>query len=100
MLRPGLLLYKNNNPDLLLYKNNNQKAGQAILAPSLPGTGLCRIVYFVCFYYFNFVFCRVGRHKEIPNTHVLHSTQYQSKERGQTALPGRGSPSFSHELPQ
>ena len=45
MLRPGLLLYKNNNPGLLLYKNNNQKAGQAAPAPSLPGTGLCRIVF-------------------------------------------------------
>ena len=29
--------------------------------------------------------------KNIPNTHVLHSNQYQSKERGQTVLPGRGS---------
>ena len=66
------------------------KAGQAALTPSLPGTGLCRIVYLVCFYYFGFVFCRVGWRKS--NTYVLHSAMYQSKERGQTAIPGRGPP--------
>ena len=37
----------------------SQKAGQE-RAPSLPGTGLCRIVYLAGFHYFDFVFCGVG----------------------------------------
>ena len=74
-------------PDL----TGEQKAGQAALAPSLPGAGLCKKGHLVRFFWFDFVFWSVRWRQRRTKYPFLHSTQYQSKERGRTALPGRHS---------